>query len=181
MGQVDTMTLSGEKLKKLAHANHTATVTAMALASRERIRNFSDIRRTKAELIRQGEKIVDSDYIQFWKDLEAQGVGSIIYGRRGVKPDKFAWHYSLKAVSKSMIEGEDITVKRFPDAPPLRGSSPEQSSKIQRTAQVGAPEPLTQKVTVVISTNRIIELRVPDNFTKAEAERVATAIRSVAQ
>ena len=41
--------------------------------------------------------------LTFWKELEAAGVGSIIYGRKG-KPNRFSWHYSLKSVAQSYFE-----------------------------------------------------------------------------
>ena len=95
--------LDSELIKKISHANHTAVVTATALALRQRNRPFTDITRTKVNLIRGNEKIVEADYLLFWKDLLDAGIGSIIFGRRG-KPDRFEWHYSLKSVGQVAID-----------------------------------------------------------------------------
>lgn len=160
--------LDGQLLKKIAHKNATATVTATDLATRERIRVYSDIGRTRSRLIRQGAKIVDNDYMQFWEDLEKAGVGSIVRGRKD-KADRFAWHYSLKDVSKSMLDGSDF-----------KSSAPVEKVETKETGK-SAHEKFTQKVTCVLGTDRVIELKMPDHFTKDEAEAVCTAIRSLAQ
>lgn len=168
-----SITLDGNKLKAIAHRTPTATVTANSLAGRERIRHFSDITRTRSQLIREGQMIVDADYEQFWNDLQAAGVGSIVYGRKG-KPNRFAWHYSLKSVAKSMLQGVDMKVNRQATvAEPQEVEAPEET-------QPDNVEQLTQKVTFVLSANRVMELRLPDNFSKTEADAVCTALRTLA-
>jgi hypothetical protein len=106
-----TVTLDGGKLKAIGHASHTAEVTITALALRERLRHFSDITRTRMQLVRNGERIVEEDYMKFWKSLEDAGVGVIVYGRKG-KPDRFHWYYSLKKVAKAAIEGTNEEVEK---------------------------------------------------------------------
>lgn len=106
------VTLNGAKLKQIAHASHTATVTMTSLALRERLRHSSDIVRTKNQLIREGEKIVDSDYMSMWEALQSEGVGSIVYGRKH-KPDRFEWYYSLKQVAKAGLEGTNEEVEKI--------------------------------------------------------------------
>lgn len=168
--RTQSITLDGNKLKEIANRNPTANITALALAVRERIRNASDIPRTRAQLMREGNPIVESDYTQFWKELQDAGVGQLILGRRG-QPAKFAWHFSLKAVSKAMIEGTNETVQRTGKA------AKETSAPV---AVSDAVEMLTQKVTFELSNNRIVEINIPDNFSKAEAEAVAKALQTLA-
>lgn len=110
MNQV--VTLDGAKLKQVGHASHTAEVTITALALRERLRHFSDITRTRNQLIRQGERVVDEDYMAFWKGLQDAGVGTIIFGRKG-KPDRFQWHYSMKKVAQAALEGTNEVAEKI--------------------------------------------------------------------
>lgn len=100
------VTLNGKQLKEITHKSRTAEVTMTALAMRERMRTFSDIPRTRAKLVKEGEKIVEQDYMQFWKDLQTAGVGVIVYGSKN-RPDRFEWHFSLKQVAKASLEGVD--------------------------------------------------------------------------
>lgn len=170
-----SITLDGNKLKEIASRNETASITANSLATRERIRHHSDIIRTRAQLVRDGQRIVDSDYMQFWKELENAGVGSLIFGRKG-KPNRFAWHFSLKSIAKSMLEGTNEKVAGR-TSKKLQSVEPAQQSSKQEN---GNMEPLTQKVTFVLSATRVVELRVPDNFTKAEADKVYAALKTLA-
>jgi hypothetical protein len=107
-----TVTLDGAKLKAIGHASHTAEVTMTALAMRERLRHFSDITRTRNQLVRNGERLVEEDYMAFWKSLQDAGVGVIVYGRKG-RPDRFEWHYSLKKVAKASLEGTNESAEKI--------------------------------------------------------------------
>lgn len=107
--------LEGAKLYKIAHASHSAEVTNISLALRTRLRGYSDIGRIKQALIRAGEKIVDADYMAYWKGMQDIDAGSIIYGRRG-RPDKFQWHYSLKKIAKAAMDGSDEKAERVVQA-----------------------------------------------------------------
>ena len=107
-----TMTIDSETLKRISNANPTAEVVTYVLAMRQRIRAFSDLRRLKISLIRSKERIVESDYQQYWKDLEQAGFGSIVRGRNG-NSDRFAWHYSLKEVAKAAIEGKPTEARKI--------------------------------------------------------------------
>jgi len=176
--QQKSITLDGNKLKEIAHRTPTATITATALAERERIRHFSDIARTRSQLVRDGVKIVDSDYMQFWNELQDSGVGSIIYGTKG-KPNRFAWHFSLKSVAKSMLEGTDEKVSRVSSKGKLSVQA-EEGEETVSTPSTPKVEPFAQKTTFFLAANRVAEIRLPDNFTLAEAEAIYTALKTLA-
>lgn len=166
-----SITIDGDKLKEIAHRTATATVVATSLATRDRIRHESDIDRTRSQLVRDGEPIVETDYMEFWKNLEDTGVGSIIYANKrngSKKPTRFKWHFSLKSIGKAMLEGGEI--KFSGQAPP----------KVR--AQEETPEhEFAQKTTFFLSANRVAEIRIPDNFTLKEAEAIYTALKTLAE
>lgn len=182
-----TITLNGSKLREIAHANPTAIVTMTALAMRERLRHVSDIPRTKNHLKRQGEKIVDADYMKLWKDLEAAGVGSIIYGRRNV-PDRFEWHYSLKKVAKAAIEGTNELVEKLDtnqkgnviDMPKKKQSRPKlsEAEKSQRAKQAEEVKTASGEKLVYIQLrdNYDLELKLPMDLNKDDVEIITRAL-----
>lgn len=187
----NTVTLDGEKLKKVASSSHTAQVVALSLAMRERLRHTSDITRTKNALIRSGERIVESDYEQFWEDLQAIGAGSIIYGRNG-KQDRFKWHYSLKKVAEACIEGNDVHAEKL--AGDLEEVNSQKSKTILRKKAVKHVLTAKQKeekvkesgavatasgdslVYVPLRPNFDVEIKVPQDLTRDEVEVLARAL-----
>lgn len=168
---MNTVTLDGAKLKAIAHKSHTAIVTATSLALRERLRHSSDITRTRSELARQGEKIVESDYMQFWKDLQTAGVGSIIYGRKG-KPDRFDWHYSLKSIAKACIDGQDVKATKNQEIKA-------EPAKAQKEVKPDSSKSV-QSVYVPLRNDFGVEIKVPSKMTKAEVEILTKALMCVA-
>lgn len=98
-------TIDTAKLKEIAKSSLTAEKTLMLLALRERSKAFSNMKVVRKQLGEMGVTVIDDAYTQLWKDLEAAGVGSIIYGRRG-QADRFKWNYSLKSVGSAAIEGK---------------------------------------------------------------------------
>jgi hypothetical protein len=177
------MSLDQQKLTSIAHSSHTAEVVMVSLGVRERMRPTSDLGRIKKILLRSGERIVDSDYTKLWKDLEAAGVGSIVYGRNG-NPDRFHWHYSLKKVAKTALEGpqeEDI----FPiDQPPKEeNKAPVEDSKPVKRKR-GRPKKKHESVTTTMEKIVFIPLRkgveiniqVPADLTKEDVRLISNAL-----
>lgn len=103
----ETQTLKGQQLNAVATETPTAHEVALDLAARQRLRHYSDVTRTRIKLVREGKQIVEKDYMAFWQGLEKLSIGTLIYPRKKSNPIKFEWHYSLKAVAKSMVEGTD--------------------------------------------------------------------------
>lgn len=101
-----TVTLDGSKLKQVGTSSHTAGAVLLSLAIRDRLRHSVNLAKIKDDLVRSGEKIVDSEYKQTWKDLQDLGMGSLVYGRGG-NPDRFDFHRDLRAVGKAAVEGTD--------------------------------------------------------------------------
>lgn len=174
---MQTIKLEGKLLKQVAGANSTAEVVATSLALRERLRHFSDIRRTKMDLIKSGEKIVDSDYKKFWKDLEALGVGSIVYGRKG-NPDRFEWHYNLKSVASAAIEGKDLELTKINFKPMKLSVAP---IEIKRNAPIKLlkPEFTERNVYIMLRDGISLNLKVPVDLTRNEINLIIRALSQV--
>ena len=177
--------LNGKQLKAIAHKSHTATVVATSLACRDRLRHESDITRTKNALIRDGEKIVEADYMQFWKDLQLAGAGSIVYGRKG-KPDRFTWNYSLKKVAESMIEGRDVQASREEVSKPVETKAVLTPGVIVRKAELkSVPKEIKSDASGVVSEMRVIialrpgftlDFKVPSDISTMEVEQISRTL-----
>lgn len=170
------VTLKGSELKAIAYKTTTSIAAVNALASRERIRHESDITRMRSQLVRNGEKIVDTDFMQFFKDLEKSGVGSIVYGRRG-KPTKFAWYYSLKAISKCMLEGTDVQVTKVNSA--LVDQSKTILRKDEGVKVVRYTDLEPKKVSIVLANGLTVEISADTKVSAAAADSVLNALRTM--
>lgn len=100
-------TLNVVKASEIAHSNETALATMEELNNRQRNRKFLNIELIHKNLLRKGLKIVDADYMKYWKDMQEAGVGSIVYGRKG-NPDRFACNYNLKDVAQVALGGGKV-------------------------------------------------------------------------
>lgn len=104
--------LKGQKMKSIGHTSPTAEVVATALALRQRNRGEVNIWGMWDRLVKDNEKVEQKEFLKFWKDLENEGAGSLVFGRRG-KQTRFIPHYSLKSIGKSMLEGSDIETDKI--------------------------------------------------------------------
>lgn len=180
-----TVTLDGAKLHKIGHASHTAEVTITDLALRERLRTFSDITRTKNKLIRNGERIVEADYMAFWKSMQDEGLGVIVYGRRG-KPDRFEWHYSLKLVAKAALEGTNEVAQKIKESKPQKTKvaklvKKEKSNGVIKASDSRTQDPIpNQGRTVYIPLRPDFDLVLPvpaKGYSNADIDAVTRAMR----
>jgi hypothetical protein len=114
--QAPLSVIPGSKLKEIVGHSETAEATAYALFLRNRLRTFTDIPRLKFELMKKGLHVVEADYDKLWEELEAAGMGVMVYGRNG-KADKFEWHYNMRLVAQAAIEGQNLPVAQKPKEP----------------------------------------------------------------
>jgi len=135
--------LDGNKIKQITNATPTAEVTMMSLALRQRMRPYSNLRQAKMQLIREGAKVVDKEFVQFWKELEDADVGSLVYGKTG-QPEKFQWYYNLKTIARAAIEGKPINTEKLPDV----------EKKMARTARAKLEAKPRRKSTVQVTLTR---------------------------
>lgn len=107
METVNQLVLDKSRLSTLASSNETAAAIFKDSADRRRIRWVTNLPRYAVKLAHKGFKVVDADYENTWKELEAMGVGVIVRGRNG-KPDRFKWNYSLKEIGTGAIHPDQV-------------------------------------------------------------------------
>lgn len=195
--ETKTVRMDNVKLKEITNASHTSIITMLLLALRIRDRGFSNITATKEQLIRMGEKVVDEDFLKFWRDLQTAGIGSIVYGRRG-RPDRFQWHYSLKNVARVAIEGKEHEVAELAKRKPKRNQAKPVAKKTRAAkptarpvsnhvvrasvpaakAALAAPAPQVERVmqTIQLRDGSIAEIILPKEVSKNDLERIKLAL-----
>lgn len=170
--------LNSEKIRNVSHLSHTAEVVITYLSQRERLRAFSDITRTRNALIRMGEKIVDSDYLAFWKGLQDAGVGVIVLGKNK-KAERFEWHYSMKKVASAALEGKDIVASplSIPNEPktikrvsPVKRKTVHMSKASKAFVTAKAPQPRGNERVIFIPLRKDYDLQfsLPQDLSKDE-------------
>jgi hypothetical protein len=163
-----------------------------ALALRERNRHFSDIGRTRTALIRAGERIVDEEYRRFWIDLEKEGVGKIVYGRRG-NPDRFEWYHALKMVADCALTGKDITIepqsmlqaeeekpapkKAAAPKKSVRMTSAQKKDKVEHAEVASAKGSAEKLVVIPLRKDFFLEVKMPADVSKDEMEVIQEALK----
>lgn len=173
--------LNGNALKTIATKSATAQEVALSLLERQRNRNNIPISKLRAFLVRANKRIDSKEYQEFWKDLQEAQVGFIVYGRRG-NPDRFELRYNLKEVAKAMVEGTDVKeeLKEVAKGITYKALHAAPKARVRRLSAPSKPA-IQHKLLVVLSANRQVEIALPSNLTKAEAETIAEALlRTVA-
>lgn len=178
----ETQVLQGTKLNQVATETATAHEVALSLAGRQRLRHFSDVNRMRVNLIRSGKQIVEKDYMTFWQGLEGMGIGTLIYPRSKNKPVRFEWHYSLKAVSKAMVEGVDQAADKIVFAKPKAKAAPKAAkTEVKTQKRRGRPrlnkEFSQLKVMVLLRAGRQAQLDIPSDFNEKEADKICKALK----
>jgi hypothetical protein len=178
-----TLILNGAKLHAITTATSTAEVLMQALNQRERNREFIDINRFKMTLRRNGAKLVDKDLIAFWKDLEKEGMGSIIQGRNG-KPTRFELHYSLKSIAKAGVDGTDEEASILKH----KGPKPRQQRTTRGTTTIlrkhvdndtKLVQTLLREILVPVGNGRCVSIKLPNDVTANEIELISDALKQV--
>lgn len=177
-----TVTLEGSKLKHIADRNDTAQLVMFSLADRKRFRSVTDIGHLKNLLIRSGEKIVNEDYMKTFKELEALGVGSIIYGRNG-KSNRFEWNYSLKAIGEAAMSGKNVEVKAIKHTHHVgkKRFAPATTPKLELVETKPETRTLPQITKTVLyiplREDFVIDLQIPNDVTSKELESIHNALK----
>lgn len=189
-----TVFLDNEKAHSIAHSNETALAITEAMKDRERNRLYTDILRTRKLLVGKKLKIVEADYIKYWKDMQAAEFGSIVYGRGG-NPDRFAWNYNLKDFASAALRdpNKDPVVEAAPVTFSQTSISSLPSKKKSRGRPKGSknknPRGKKQGLKMSVAEHRVITLKlrprmqmdviIPNDITKSELTKVAEALKSI--
>lgn len=146
--------LKGTTLNEIATATPTAQIVTQKLADRQRLRHVTDISRIRNDLVKDGERIVDAEYMAYWKQLQTQKIGNIIYGRKG-KPNRFEWYYSLKSVAQAALESKDVNLEKLE---PAQLEMPIEQPKAETKKGPGRPKGYSPKKALQAKENVVTEL-----------------------
>jgi hypothetical protein len=112
--------LNTNEIKEIANSSNTAKAIFNELGRRVRSRSRLDLRKLKYEILSSGNQVVDEEYVETFKKLQASGAGKLVSGRLG-NPTRFIWNYKLKDVTNSAFEPE--TKVNEPGIKPVRRKS----------------------------------------------------------
>lgn len=181
---MENMILDKTKLKQVTNSSKTAIKATMALGLRQRARAYTVLAQFKDQLIEMGEKIVDRDYMDYWRGLEAAGAGSLVVGRHG-KPTRFEWYYSCREIAKFVIEG-NIEMKPVVFKPSKRDRvqvKKDMGLKLAQTIQTAVNKDTAALVTkserviysIQIRPDYVLEVNLPSDISPKELETVSKA------
>lgn len=159
--------LNMDKVKEVSFASHTAEIAITALAMRERHRNSTNITKMKRDLVKNNEKIVDEDFLSFWKGFSEAGVGVIKYGRKG-GPDRFKWNYSLKTIAQVALEGRAIEPKKLENTV---------VTGLVRSKSFSKKQALPKNVVLFPIRGETVKIKLPQDVTKEEVRGLARMLR----
>lgn len=103
--------LNAEVIKQIAEENDTSRAIFSKLGDRQRSRARINIRALKYDLLMNGQKVVEEEFLATFKKLMDLGVGSLVVGRGG-NPTRFIWNYKLKDVAKAAKSDKVVTIRR---------------------------------------------------------------------
>lgn len=93
--------------------NETVKSIAKDLSEKDRKRNFTNVTNYEIRLKTAGNIINKDDYITFFKQLDANGFGKVIYGRNG-NDTWFNWNYFLKDVGRALLNvDKDVIIHKL--------------------------------------------------------------------
>lgn len=104
-----------EVIKDIAHSTHTASAVFLSLSQRRRPRRILNLNLLMDHLKEQGVTIQKTDFYSTFKSLQKEGVGNLIYGRKG-NPDVFVWFYNfldLAEIGLGDVNKNPSTVKKI--------------------------------------------------------------------
>lgn len=174
-------------LHEIAHANTTSEAIFLTLALRERKRYETDLRRLRQELVREGFKIVSTDFNHTFKRLADAGVGEYVQAP-GQLP-RFKWHFNtidtcylaLGEARANKIKAEKSLKKKQTDA--LSPKSPvrvvptkQKRAKRPLPLAITAPTSMPRHLTVVLPGGRIIDITAPNDLTSDESKYITTQL-----
>lgn len=111
------MTISGKKLNKFIKESKTVDALMTILATRRRIRGFTDIERLKMDIGREFEMNVnEQDTEDFFRALETQGYGHVVRSRQFGGNPRFIWKYDMRSVADAAINSKDLEVDELPES-----------------------------------------------------------------
>lgn len=173
-----TKQLDKQTLNKIAYKNETAKDVFLALASRERSRPETDLRRFKSVLLKEGFKIVPDEFTATFKELANTGVGEFVH--KPGQPPRFRWHFNLITIGVLGL-GEDKASEKISlikkNSPPRmvdRRKPVEREFMAEKPVQV--INLASNTVVAMLTNNRSAKMEIPQDISKEEAKLLADTI-----
>lgn len=91
----------------IAKETPTSAAIFKLLSKRERHRGVQDLRRLYNEMLAQGTKVNQDEFMATFKRLDKAGIGSLIIGR-GRNPSRFKWNYNLRILAENALKGKGL-------------------------------------------------------------------------
>lgn len=173
-------TLRGPELHNVATETSTAHELALYMAERQRNRTEIDVDRLVIKLIRDGKHIVSEDVFKFFERLEELKAGSLVHPRTKNGSTKFNCYYSIKDMGNAMIDGSDKVIQKF-QAKTKTVAKPTSTAKIEKTKPKTVINktqnrmvsvPAQTRVVFVLSDNRQVQINLPADLNKSEAQTI---------
>jgi hypothetical protein len=179
--------LSGEILYQLGHKNETYENVSLALATRQRIRDFSNLSSLEYELRHNGLKIDHDQFMQYWKDWQAAGLGQL-HLARNKKKMRFSHYYDMRTIAAAALAGKDVEVqmRKQEDVAVATKQRAEQldsiAKSISKSLEVAAQKPeIAKKIEQMAKkdpTTTLNKARLAV-ATKAKSKKTAPAVASL--
>ncbi|HAD82794.1 MAG: hypothetical protein A2509_07425 [Candidatus Edwardsbacteria bacterium RIFOXYD12_FULL_50_11] len=148
------------KLRTLYQKNEIAHLFFDYIANRKNNASESRIHRIISNIKQGNNDISRSQVIELLKELENIGCGEFVAGRHGW-PSRFVWNVGMISVGK-IARGESQEAEELPE------EIETQEEDIEMIAHA-----------YFLRANMQIEIELPDNLTKSEANRMAEFIKSL--
>ncbi|CAM6005483.1 unnamed protein product [Sphagnum balticum] len=175
-------TLLGPELHTVATETATAHELGLYMAQRERNRTEIDVDRLIIKLMRDGKKIVAQDAIKFFERLEGLKTGALVYPRNKAGSIKFNCYYSIKDMGQAMIDGNaNKVIERFqakvkaPTKAP-KAEQPKPKTVVNRTQNRVVQVPSSTRVVVVLGSGREVQINLPADLNKQEAQTICNSL-----
>ena len=174
-------TLRGPELHTVATETATAHELGLYMAQRERNRTEIDVDRLIIKLLRDGKKIVAQDAIKFFERLEGLKAGALVYPRNKAGSIKFNCHYSIKDMGQAMIDGNtNKVIERFQAKAPAKAApkaeQPKPKTVVNRTQNRVVQVPSSTRVVVVLGSGREVQINLPADLNKQEAQTICNSL-----
>lgn len=114
--------LNQTELKSIVNESPTSKVIFNNLSKRLRFSRKTNLSKFQNQLLNSGEKIVEDEFFDTFKELQKAGAGALVHGRGG-KPTRFKWHYDLKSVAKAVTTDKNVEIPELykkGDRPPIK-------------------------------------------------------------
>lgn len=144
-------------LKAVAESNATSKAIFGELSTRQRSRHRINLRKFKYDLLTNGNKVIDEEYVETFKKLQEMGVGKLISGRHG-NPSRFVWSYKLKDIAQAAQSGEAIIM---PEVKQKKTRKPYTKRKIESKVPVETVRQVAQS-TISLVFNFSTDTRMED-------------------